>query len=140
MSRTSRFVLILFLFLFAWMVLSDWSTDSVRMRAINSVISALMMTFAIGLAAPSRFILALRFVAGAIGIAYLLYFAGEVWALLSGQSQPIRAGQPSVLMAGFGLLVFGIPALIFAFSGSHVGVFRAFSWKEPQPDPDEPGT
>ena len=55
------------------------------------------------LAAPTRFLLAFRIVAGVVALTFAVYFVAELLALLRGVPQPIRIGTPSALMAGLGL-------------------------------------
>lgn len=121
MSRPSRFILAAVLVLLAWMVLSGWETDTPKARVFSAVFAAFMLILALGLAAPSRFGIAFRIVAGVVAVAYTWYFVSEVLALLRGANQPLRMGQPSALMAGIGLLIFGVPALVFALSGVNTG-------------------
>jgi hypothetical protein len=85
-----------------------------------------MLTLVAGLLAPTRLRLAFRVLAGAIGMGYAAYLVSELWSLLRGDVQPLAFGRPSALMAGLGFVVFGIPALVFAFSGQLVGLARRF--------------
>ncbi len=139
MSRASRFVLAAVLFLFTWMVLSGWETDSVQARAVSAVIAAFMIVLAAGLLAPTRLRIAFRLVAGVVALTYAWYFGAELFALLGGEAQPIRLGMPSALMAGLGFIVFGVPALVFALGGVTVGwVDRLLRRARGEPRSDEP--
>ena len=100
-----------------WLILSGWSTDSPRDRFIDASISLVALLLAIGVALPERAFWALRIVAGAVGIAFLAYFGWELWAFLQGQKQTVRLGEPSIVMAGLGLVVIGLPMLLFALGG-----------------------
>ncbi len=121
MSRPSRYILASVLVLFTWMVLSGWETDSSKVRAMDATVAAFMLLLALGVLAPRRLNVALRIVAGMVAVAYGAYFCGEVWALMNGEHQLVRLGVPSALMAGVGLLIFGVPALIYAIGGVTVG-------------------
>ena len=102
---------------FAWLMLSTWRTDTPSVRGASSMMAALALLVAVGIAAPTRGRIALRIGAGVIGTAYVVYFAVELWQLLRGESQRLRPGEPSALMAGIGLLVYAVPMLIFAVAG-----------------------
>jgi hypothetical protein len=139
MSRASRYVLAAVLSLFAWMMLSGWETDSAQARAISAVIAAFMIVLAAGLLAPTTLRLAFRLVAGVVALTYAWYFGSELFALFRGESQPIRLGMPSALMAGLGFIVFGIPALVFALGGVTVGwVDRLLRRARGEPRSDDP--
>ena len=105
------------------MTLSGWGTDSPRVRAISVLLASLMVIGAAGAVASNRLRWALHIVAGAVAMGYVWYFVDEVAALLRGEPQPIRMGQPSAVMAGIGLIVFAIPLGVFAVSGVRVGPF-----------------
>jgi hypothetical protein len=137
MSRPARWILIAFLLLFAWMMVSGWHRDPPRVRAMTAVFAGLMVLFALGIAWPSRFMLALRVVAASVAIAYLIYFVSEVRDLLRGEDQHLRPGRPSALLAGIGLLVYGVPAIIFALGTTRVGVFRLLDRAKPRPADEE---
>jgi Regulator of ribonuclease activity B len=81
------------------------------------VLALASVTFAIGLAFPGRRRIALRLVAAGVVVLYLVYFGAEFVSLLRGTAQQTRIGQPSALMAGAGLLVWGVPLLIYTLSG-----------------------
>lgn len=121
MSRGSRIVLIVTLLLFSWMTLSGWADDTPKARAITVAIVVVMLLLAFGFAFPTRAILAFRIVAGTVAALYLWYTVVEIASLLRGEPQQLRMGQPSATMAVIGLLVFGIPAFVFAFGGVTVG-------------------
>ena len=120
-----------------WLILSGWSTDSPRDRFVDASISLVVLFLAIGVALPERAFWAIRIVAGAVGIAYLAYFGWESWALLEGQQQVFRVGEPSALMAGFGLLVIGLPMLFFALSGTGFRFLRHLLRQERSRSDDE---
>jgi hypothetical protein len=139
MSRPSRFFLAAVLVLFAWMVLSGWESDSRQARAISAAIAAFMIVLAAGLVAPTKLRIAFRGVAGVIALTYAWYFGSELIALVGGESQPIRLGMPSALMAGLGFIVFGVPALVFALGGVTVGwVDRLLRRARGEPKSDDP--
>jgi hypothetical protein len=117
-SRLLRAVVIALLLGGVWLILAGWSTDSPQDRFVEVCISAVVLLFALFLALPSRAGWALRIVAGAIGLIYVWYFGTELWGLVGGHAKPIRLGQPSATMAGLGLLIIGIPMLVFALSGT----------------------
>lgn len=134
MSRPARWLLVVVLLLFTWMMLAGWETDPPRTRAFSATAAALMLLLGAGLAAPRRLVVALRIVAGAIALLYLAYFVVEVVRLLRGEAQPFRLGEPSALMAGLGLLVFGVPAIVFALGGERVGLARVFDRRASRED------
>jgi hypothetical protein len=139
MSRPSRFFLAAVLVLFTWMVLSGWESDSTRARAISGVIAAFMIVLAAGRVAPTRLRIALRVVAGVVALTYGWYFCSELVALVGGESQPIRLGMPSAVMAGVGFIVLGVPALVFALGGVTVGwVDRLLRRARGEPRSDDP--
>ena len=128
MSRASRYILAAVLALFTWMVLAGWDMDSNTSRAMDVAVATFMVLLGFGVLAPRRMSGALRIVAGMIALTYLAYFGFEVRGLLSGEHQVLKIGAPSALMAGVGLLVFGVPALIFALGGVTAGwVGRLFA-------------
>src|SRR6187399_2529839 len=126
MSRGARWVLIAFLLLFTWMVQAGWATDTHKQRIGDSLVAGFMLVLALGLAAPRRFLWALRLAAGAVFVTYALYFVTEVIKLLGGESQPLGVGRPSATTAGLGLLIYGVPALVFALGAERVGLGRLF--------------
>ena len=119
-SVVLRTFLVLALAGLTWMLLAGWATDSPRDRLMEASISAVVALGAIGIALPARAAWALRFVAGIVGVVYLLYFGAELWSLVSGQRQILRLGEPSATMAGLGLLFIGLPLLVFALSGTGI--------------------
>jgi hypothetical protein len=121
MSRGSRIVLIVTMLLFSWMTLSDWRDDTPKARAIEVALVLVMLLLAIGFAFPKRAVLAFRVVAGSVAALYLWYTIIEITSLLRGEPQQLRFGQPSATMAVIGLLVFGVPAFVFAFGGVTTG-------------------
>ncbi len=123
-SHFLRFLLIGALLGGVWFILAGWSTDSPRDRLVGASISAVVLLFAVAVALPVRAAWALRVVAGIVGTTYLLYFGFELWNLLRGNPQAFRIGEPSVLMAALGLLIIGIPMLVFAFAGVGVGILE----------------
>ena len=126
MSRGARWTIIAFILLFAWMLLSSWSADSSRQRVVESGLIAFMFVLALGLAAPGRFRWALRVAAGMVAVGYLAYFIVEVTGLFRGDSQPLSLNRPNATAAGIGLLVYGVPALVFALGAERVGLARLF--------------
>ena len=124
MSRGARWTVIAFLLFFTWMMLSGWSADTRTQRVWDAGIAAFMLVLALGLASPKRFILALRVVAGTIAVVYLGYFVWELFKLLGGERQPLALNRPNATAAGVGLLIYGVPALIFALGAERVGVSR----------------
>jgi hypothetical protein len=141
MSRPSRYILAAVLVLFTWMVLTGWDADSGKVRALDATLAAFMLLLALVVLAPRRLNIALRVVAGMVAVGYLAYFCGEVWALINGERQVIRLGAPSALMAGFGLLIFGVPALIYALGGVTLGwVARLFARAGSESAPDDPAS
>ena len=99
-------------------MLAGWATDSPRTRVGTVAICGVVLLLVLGIALPKRAKWALRVVAGVIGAAYVVYFGAELWGLVAGHPQPLRLGQPSATMAGIGLLIFGIPMLVYALSGT----------------------
>jgi hypothetical protein len=141
MSRSSRYILAAVLVLFTWMVLSGWDGDSDKVRAIDATVAAFMLLLALGVLAPRRLNVALRIVAGMVAAGYLAYFCGEVWALINGEHQVVRLGAPSALMASVGLLIFGVPALIYALGGVAIGwVARLFARARGEAASDDPAS
>jgi Regulator of ribonuclease activity B len=84
---------------------------------IAVLLGLVSLTAAVGFAFPGRSRVALRITAAVVVLAYVLYFGWEYLELLRGHRQPFAVGQPSTLMAGLGLLVWGIPLLLHALSG-----------------------
>jgi len=125
-SRGARWTIIAFLVLFTWMIFSGWSTDTSAQRGFEIGLGAFLLALALGLAAPSRFLWALRLVAGTVAVGYFGYFAFEVIQLLRGEKQPFSLARPNATAAGLGLLIYGIPALVFALAAERVGVARLF--------------
>ena len=128
-SNFLRFVLVGALLGGIWLMLAGWPTDSPRDRFVEASISAVVLLLAFGIALPERAAWALRIVAGVVGMAYVLYFGSEWWSMLRGQGQSLRISQPSVLSAGLGLLIIGIPMLVFAFAGVGVGILERFMYQ-----------
>jgi hypothetical protein len=126
MSRGARWTIIAFILLFGWMLLSDWSADSSRQRVVESGLIAFMLALALGLAAPGRFRWALRVAAGMVAVGYFAYFVSEVFGLLRGDAQELSVNRPNATAAGVGLLLYGVPALIFALGAERVGLARLF--------------
>lgn len=121
MSKPSRVFVAAILLLFTWMVLSGWDTDPPKARAITAVIAGFMVLLAAGLVAPTRLRIVFRVIAGIVAAAYTWYFADQLVRLIGGEPQTLRLGAPSALMAGVGLLVFAVPAFIYAVSGTTTG-------------------
>jgi hypothetical protein len=138
MSRGARWIVVVFILLFVWMTLAGWQSDTPRARFFSALFAAFMLVLALGVAAPSRFLIALRIIAGIVAVAYLLYFVTQVAALLSGDEQHFQIGRPSAVMAGIGLFVYGVPAIIFALGTERVGIARLFRSRDITPkDPDQ---
>ncbi|HEY5061739.1 MAG TPA: hypothetical protein VII52_09410 [Gemmatimonadaceae bacterium] len=116
-NRFARGVLVVAVVGFAWMFVADWATSSNQARWIDAAFSAGSLLLAIGIAAPVRARWALRVVAGAVGLSSLVFFVVELRDLLEGNRQVLALGHPSATTAGIGLLVYGVPLLIFAVSG-----------------------
>ena len=117
-SRFLRITLIAALLGFAGTMIMSWAPgDRPAARAVSVGLVLLAITFAVGLAFPDRRRIALRIVAGTVVLVYVVYFAVYAWRLLHGEPQPFGIGRPSALMAGIGLLVWGIPLLVYALSG-----------------------
>ena len=116
-SPVLRGILIAFLLLFSGMLLSSWSTDTLVQRIASAIVAGLMLLFALGLLAPRRLGWIFRVLAGVVFLVYLAYFGHQLWRLLSGDAQSFSPGRPSALMAGLGLLILGVPCLVFALSG-----------------------
>jgi ABC-type amino acid transport system permease subunit len=85
---------------------------------MDVVISIVVLLLALAIALPRTASWALRLVAGAVGGAYVVYFVSELWGLATGHPHPLAIGQPSATMAGLGLLIIGLPMLVFALSGT----------------------
>lgn len=88
------------------------------------VLGLLAVTFAVGLLFPGRRRIALRVVAGAVVLLYIIYFDAELVALLRGEPQKFQPGRPSALMAGFGILMWAIPLFIYTVTGRTRGERR----------------
>ena len=116
-SPLLRAVLVLALLAFAAFGLSTAWTEGGEGTALLVGISLAALTFAVGLVFPGRRRIALRLVAGAVVAMYLVYLGGELWGLLRGEAQAVRIGRPSALMAGVGVLIWGIPLLVYTLSG-----------------------
>lgn len=116
-SPTLRAVLVLALLAFAAFCLQIAWTEGGKGTWILLVLALGAVTFAVGLILPGRHRIALRVLAGAVVVAYVVYFGIELTALLRGDAQPPRIGGPSALMAGFGILLWGVPLLVYSLSG-----------------------
>ena len=116
-SPVLRGILIVFLLLFSWMVLSSWSRDTPAQRVAGAIVAGLMLFFALGLLAPRRLGWIFRVLGGFVFLVYAGYFAHQVWRLLEGDAQRFSPGRPSAVMAGLGLLILGVPCLVYALSG-----------------------
>lgn len=132
-----RWVLVGFLLLFTWMMLFGWETATHTQRVGDAVFSAFMLVLALGVAAPTRFVWALRVTAAAVFVAYAIYFIAEVVRLLDGGHQRFALNTPSATTAGIGLLVYGIPALVFALGAERVGLARLFRTRSDVEPDDE---
>jgi hypothetical protein len=111
------------LIVFAAMMLSGWETDSNGARAASAVTAGFMLLFAAGIAAPTRFKIAMRIAAGIVAAACLAYLVTEVTALLQGERQEWHVGRPSAVNALLAMFFFGVPALVYALGGVTVGWF-----------------
>ena len=117
-SRFLRIVLVVAVLGFAALLLAGRSPDDTpAARAVSTGLVLLALTFVVGLVMPGRRRIALRVVAGLVVAFYLAYFAIYAWRLVQGEPQPFGLGTPSALMAGLGLLVWGVPLLVYALSG-----------------------
>jgi hypothetical protein len=116
-SPTLRAVLAIALVAFAAFCLQLAWTEGGPGTWVLIVLALGAVTFAVGLIVPGRRRIALRLVAGVVVIGYLVYFGAELAALLRGGSQPLRVGGPSAMMAGVGVLVWGVPLLVYTLSG-----------------------
>jgi hypothetical protein len=145
-SPTLRIVLAVVVLVFAWMLLAGWSSETPRARLVLGGMAALLVLFALALLAPRRMAWGFRVLAGTVFLLYAAYFVDQARQLLRGDAQPFVLGQPSTLMAGLGLLVFGIPCLVFALSGQWIPVHRALRGRnhaaprEPDDDAGRPGS
>lgn len=126
-SRILRIALIGALLGGVWLMLAGWATESPRDRFVTACVSSVALLFALGVALPATASWAFRVVAAGIGAGYLVYFGSELWELVFGRPQTVRVGEPSVLMAGLGLLLIGVPSLLFAFSGFGWAFWRHFT-------------
>jgi hypothetical protein len=119
-STALRIVFVLALAALAWLLLAGWATESPRDRLVDASVGAVMALLAIAVALPRRTTWALRLVAGIVGLAYVVYFGTELWDLLHAKPQQLRVGEPSATMAGLGLLIIGLPMIVFALSGTSI--------------------
>ena len=140
-SPVLRIVLAAFVLLFAGMMVSDWGAEPPSRRWAIGIFVGLMVLFAIALLAPRRMRWAFRLLAGCIFLLYAGYFVDQARRLLSGTPQRFALGRPSTVMAGIGLLVFGIPCLVYALSGQWIPVYRTLRRGDDatrKPDDDGP--
>ena len=121
LSTPSRIVLIIALLGFVWMlnagVADATQAPTLTQRVASIVVSAIALLFAAGLAFPRRGRLATRIVAGCVLLAYVLYFVTELVAWFRGKEQTMEPGNTSVLLAAIGLVIWGIPMLVYALGG-----------------------
>jgi len=101
-------------------MLVGWTAESPRDRIMTGAVCAVALLLAGAVAFPERRQIPFRIVSGIVGLAYVGYFALEVKERVGGHTQPLRVGTPSAIMAGLGLLIIGLPLLLFAFSGQGV--------------------
>ena len=101
-------------------MLVGWAAESPRDRIMTGAVCGVALLLAGAVAFPERSDVPFRMVAGIVGLAYVGYFALEVKDLVGGQTQALRVGTPSAIMAGFGLVIIGLPLLLFAFSGQGI--------------------
>jgi hypothetical protein len=116
-SPVLRTVLVLALLSFAAFCLFSVWTEGGQGSALLAGLSLLAILFAVGLVFPGRRRIALRLVAGAAVAFCLVNFGIELWALFHGEAQEIRIGQPSAVMALIGVLVWGVPLVVYTLSG-----------------------
>jgi len=116
-SPTLRAILALALLAFAAFCLQIAWTEGGPGTWLLIVMALVSVTFVVGLVVPCRQRIALRLVAGAVVLGYVAYFGMELVALFRGETQSLRVGGPSALMAGVGLLVWGVPLLVYTLSG-----------------------
>jgi hypothetical protein len=136
-SPALRVIVAVVVLLFAWMLLAGWSTETPRARLGLAGMAALLVLLALALLAPRRMAWAFRVLAGTVFVLYAAYFVDQARQLLGGASQPFALGRPSTLMAGLGLLVFGVPCLVFALSGQWLPVHRVWRTR-PRATPRNP--
>ena len=138
LSLASRIVLILALLGFVWMInagpADPADAPTASQRVVGIVVSSVALLFAIGLAFPRRGRVATRIVAGCVVLAYLAYFVTELIELLRGEQQEFTRGEPSALMAGIGLLVWGVPMIVYALGGPSPLELLSGKWRKPDND------
>ena len=107
-------VLCPFVLVFAILMAVGRPEDTPTQRAGSMVVALLAVLFLLGLASPRRFRWAARTVTGAVFLIYLAFVCVETWRAVQLRS---LAGT-SLVLALIGMLVWGIPALVFALSGA----------------------
>jgi hypothetical protein len=127
-STLLRCILAGVMWLSALIFLTGWNDATASQRMWSAGLAALLLIGSFGVLAPTRFRIALRIIAGATGLGYIAYFVSELVALINGQPQQFRIGQPSALMAGLGLAVFAVPCLVYAIGVERTGILRIFDW------------
>jgi hypothetical protein len=109
----------------AAVLLMGWNGASTLQRIVAGLVAGFAVMLAAGMLAPARHRRgAMRVVAGLACAACLAYAIVEVVALLGGQAQPIRVGEPSAVMSLLLLLLAAIPLGIFAVSGRTMREWR----------------
>lgn len=132
MSTTARLIVIIALVGFAWIVNTGWAVSTPVQRTAGIVLGGVALLLAAGLAFPQRGRAARRVVAGLIALVYLVYFVTELAKLIAGEPQPLGAGRTSALMAGVGLLFWGIPMLVYALGGPSLIAMINPRWHAPE--------
>jgi hypothetical protein len=118
-SPVLRGVLVLCLGIFVWAI---WAPDPqgapIQARLGLVALTVLAAIFAVGLVFPTRARWALRVVAGiGAGCLFSLFAYRVALFLVAGPPSGSVIAVDSPLRTGFGLLIWGVPLLIFALSG-----------------------
>jgi hypothetical protein len=122
-----RALLVLCLAGFVWALwLPDPEGTPMKGQWLVIALTALAATFAVGLVFPTRARWALRVVAGlAAGVLFALFAYRVVLLVRHGPPRGGVLAIDSPLRTGLGLLLFGVPLLVFALSGRSVQERRA---------------
>lgn len=93
--------------------------------AVVYAMSAVCLALALGLANPTRFWWALRFVAAAVFFTYVAYFIYELLGVVRGEEPLLsRRSGTSLASASLGLLIIGYPSFVYMLRGR-------FTWRAP---------
>lgn len=103
-----------FVLVFAILMAIGRPEDTPTQRAGSMVVALLAVLLLLGLASPLRFRWAARMVTGAVFLIYLAFVCLEAWRAIQLRS----VAGTSLVLALVGMLVWGIPALVFALSGA----------------------